>query len=69
MNCPHCGRDLRDGDRFCPSCGKPVTTPDPKPEQNPDPAPEIPGTPADPGTNGGRNDYVLPDGAAPFSGS
>ncbi|MBQ3955550.1 MAG: zinc-ribbon domain-containing protein, partial [Clostridia bacterium] len=36
MNCPHCGRDLRDGDRFCPSCGKPVTTPDPKPEQNPD---------------------------------
>ena len=72
MNCPHCGRDLRDGDRFCPSCGKPVTTPDPKPEQNPDPAPENPGTPADPGIpadpgmNSGRNDYVLPDGAAPI---
>ncbi|MBE6726394.1 MAG: CPBP family intramembrane metalloprotease [Ruminococcaceae bacterium] len=24
MNCPHCGRDVRDGERYCPYCGKPL---------------------------------------------
>ena len=28
MKCPHCGRDLSENDRFCPTCGAPVTPPE-----------------------------------------
>jgi len=47
VTCPHCGRDLRPGLRFCPSCGQAVAPASPVPSR-PSSCPNC-GRPARPG--------------------